>query len=307
MRPQPILIPAILLLFLASCSHTGIFKSSSSQDAASKKTAEATQKPSEISQSEDEGVFHIVGRDETLEHICSVYNLDQKKVASLNALKPPYTLEPGDTVFLHAQALLPDKEEPKKTASTADKSQWQEPAGRHKAHSFSKTIRGKRDPSVPILAFPVPGGELSSPFGHRWGVFHKGLDIAAPIGTPVLACLEGRVLFTGVPKFKNYGKTILLDHGNGIYTQYAHLNQILVKKGQKVKRAQKIALVGNTGRSTGPHLHIEVRARNKLYNPLAYFSPQQLKSIRVAKRFSDSPMGPVPAQWGIPELLTAKR
>ncbi|MEW6114846.1 MAG: hypothetical protein AB1664_22115, partial [Thermodesulfobacteriota bacterium] len=62
MRPQPILIPAILLLFLASCSHTGIFKSSSSQDAASKKTAEATQKPSEISHSEDEGVFHIVGR-----------------------------------------------------------------------------------------------------------------------------------------------------------------------------------------------------------------------------------------------------
>jgi len=307
MRPQPILLLAIPLLVLASCSHTGIFKSSSSQDTPAKKTTQVTQKPSEISHSEDEGVFHIVGRDETLEHICGVYNLDLKKVAALNAFKPPYTLQPGDTVFLHADALLPNADEPQKTASAEDKTGWQEPAGRHKADSVVRTIRGKRDPAVPTLAFPVPGGELSSPFGHRWGVFHKGLDIAAPIGTPVLACLEGRVLFTGVPKFKNYGKTVLLDHGNGIYTQYAHLNQILVKKGQRIKRGQKMASVGNTGRSTGPHLHIEVRARNKLYNPLAYFSPHQLKGVRVAKRFSNSPMGPVPAQWGIPDLLTARR
>jgi hypothetical protein len=74
-----------------------------------------------------------------------------------------------------------------------------------------------------------------------------------------------------------------------------------------VRQGQKVALVGETGRSTGPHLHLEVRVANKMYNPLAYFSHSELARIRFAKNFSGSPMGPVRARWRIPDLLTAKR
>jgi murein DD-endopeptidase MepM/ murein hydrolase activator NlpD len=98
-----------------------------------------------------------------------------------------------------------------------------------------------------------------------------------------------------------------VDHGKGVYTYYAHLSDVLVKKNQKVRRGETIAQVGNTGRSTGPHLHLEVRVANNLFDPLAYFPSHELSSTRVAKRFDTSPMGPVRAKWRIPDLLTASR
>jgi murein DD-endopeptidase MepM/ murein hydrolase activator NlpD len=154
----------------------------------------------------------------------------------------------------------------------------------------------------------VPGGTLTSPFGHRWGKFHKGLDIAASVGSDVLACHDGVVVFTGSRKrFRRYGSTVLVDHGNGVYTYYAHLSKIHCKKGQSVKKGMKIAEVGNSGRSTGPHLHLEVRVSNNLYNPIAYFAKSELSNMRIAKRFTNSPMGPVRARWQVPELLTAKK
>lgn len=115
-------------------------------------------------------------------------------------------------------------------------------------------------------------------------------------------------MFTGSRKgFRRYGNTVLIDHGKGVYTYYAHLSNILIRKNQKVRRAQQIAAVGNTGRSTGPHLHLEVRVINTMYNPIAYFSPTELATTRIARRFTDSPMGPVRARWGIPDLLTANQ
>ena len=145
---------------------------------------------------------------------------------------------------------------------------------------------------MPQLKFPVPQGVLTSPFGHRWGKFHKGLDIAAPVGTAVLSCADGRVIFAGSRKrFRRYGNTVLIHHGKGVYTYYAHLSDITVKKNQKVRKGQKVGMVGNTGRSTGPHLHLEVRVVNNVYNPLAYFAPAELARTRIAKRFTESPMG----------------
>ncbi len=163
----------------------------------------------------------------------------------------------------------------------------------------SKKIQETNSPDkanfdLPELKFPVPSGALSSPFGYRRGIFHTGLDIRAPQGDDVLACAEGRVVCAGTRKgYRSYGRTVLIDHGRNIFTLYAHLSNIHVTAGQKVQRGQKIACVGCTGRATAPHLHLEVRAGDRAFDPYACFSRTQLRRIEVAKGFGASPLGPV--------------
>ena len=117
-------------------------------------------------------------------------------------------------------------------------------------------------------------GWLSSRFGYRISPFtqekefHKGIDISARMNAPIVAPADGVVF--GVDFDHGFGKTLVIKHGYGVATIYAHLNKILVKRGQYVKRGEKIALVGTTGRSTGPHLHYEVRLNGVPVNPLRY-------------------------------------
>ena len=103
----------------------------------------------------------------------------------------------------------------------------------------------------------------------RWE-FHKGIDIANSWGTPVYAAAAGKVIWAGWNG--GYGKTIIIDHGNGIRTLYAHLEKIEVKVGQEVSKGQEIARMGSTGRSTGPHLHFEVHVGGIAVDPLRYLS-----------------------------------
>ena len=298
----------LLLPFVGACSASlGLVKNDSSPKHQEKPKIKVAEKVPAPARSEDDGAFHIVGAGETLRHICDVYGLELSKVAQINHLKADGELKPGETVFLPASALMADNEQPKPSGWKGQCAASSAPSTKELGTVVVKALRGQRDPSVPILKFPVAKGVMTSPFGHRWGRFHKGLDIAAAVGTHVMSCAEGRVIFTGSRKrFRRYGNTVLVYHGQGVYTYYAHLSKILVKKNDKVQQGQKIALVGNTGRSTGPHLHLEVRVKNNLFNPLAYFSPSELVGTRVAKRFADSPMGPVRARWDIPELLTAQ-
>jgi lipoprotein NlpD len=296
---------AVALPLLAACSSfTGITKKAPEIPKKTQATFNVAAKDGAAS-AEGDGAFHIVGKGETLQHICEVYGLDFDKVAKINNIRPPHTLAAGETVFLPAQALLPEKR-----GGCGKKIEGAGASGERKESGslVANAIRGVRDPAVPTLKFPIPSGVLSSPFGFRWGKFHKGLDISAPVGRSVLACADGRVIFTGSrKKFRRYGNTVLIDHGKGVYTYYAHLKDILVKKNQPVRRGQLIARVGNTGRSTGPHLHLEVRVANMMHNPLAYFSPSELNKVSVASgRFNKSPMGPVRAGWRIPDLLSAR-
>lgn len=113
--------------------------------------------------------------------------------------------------------------------------------------------------------------------GYGWRVdpvygtskFHEGMDFSAPIGTPVYATGRGRVIEAGWQS--GYGNCIDIDHGFNYTTRYAHLSKILVKKGQTVERGEKIGEVGNTGKSTGPHLHYEVRLKGTPQNPVNYY------------------------------------
>jgi murein DD-endopeptidase MepM/ murein hydrolase activator NlpD len=126
--------------------------------------------------------------------------------------------------------------------------------------------------STPTVA-PVRG-LLNSGFGSRTdpitgeGAFHPGLDISTRRHEPVLATASGIVVKSGWAG--DYGKVVEIDHGTGFRTIYGHLDAILVQDGQKVRRGERVGLVGSTGRSTGPHLHYEVRQGDRILNPLEY-------------------------------------
>lgn len=124
---------------------------------------------------------------------------------------------------------------------------------------------------------PVPSGiTISSNFGNRTDpflkrtAFHAGIDFRAPSGTAIRAAAEGEIVFAGTNG--GYGKMVDIDHGNGIVTRYAHLNSISVHVGQKVTARQQLGLSGSTGRSTGPHLHFEIRRNDSAIDPTRFLA-----------------------------------
>lgn len=134
-----------------------------------------------------------------------------------------------------------------------------------KAPTTTTTVVG--GPGAGSLSWPT-SGVVTSPFGPRWGTFHRGIDIGAPLGNPIVAAAAGTVFFSGV--MDGYGNVILVDHGNGLVTLYGHQSQLIAGVGQKVSRGQTIGLVGSTGHSTGPHLHFEVRINGVAVDPMPY-------------------------------------
>jgi len=135
---------------------------------------------------------------------------------------------------------------------------------------FNKPQTQKTHLPQPTFAVsPIINGILSSPFGERWHHRHQGIDIAAPWGTPIYSAAEGMVVHSGW--VGGYGQSLLVDHGKGYKTRYAHCSKLLVRKGQRVKSGQMIAKVGSSGHSTGPHLHFEVLLHGIHKNPGRYF------------------------------------
>jgi murein DD-endopeptidase MepM/ murein hydrolase activator NlpD len=126
---------------------------------------------------------------------------------------------------------------------------------------------GSGAPSSSGLIWPCDG-PLVSPFGMRWGRMHEGIDIGCAYGAPNRASAAGRIIYTGW--LGGYGNLVVVDHGNGLSTAYAHASSILVSVGQVVSQGQAVSLVGSTGNSSGPHLHFEVRVNGRAVDPLGY-------------------------------------
>ncbi len=135
--------------------------------------------------------------------------------------------------------------------------------------SLSDWVRAADAPQFWPVAGPITGpfGERSDPFNGE-GAFHAGIDISSTFGQEVLAPADGDVTFADF--FSGYGRMIALDHGHGVTTRYGHLSGFAVVSGQHVQRGQVIGYVGMTGRSTGPHLHYEVRINDTPVNPTKY-------------------------------------
>jgi murein DD-endopeptidase MepM/ murein hydrolase activator NlpD len=150
-------------------------------------------------------------------------------------------------------------------------------ASQHQNESFStlyKQLKGKRNLLSATPSIRPVKGWITSGFGYRVSPFtgrrelHCGLDIAAPKGSPIVATADGVITFAG--KHGLLGNLITINHGYGMVTRYGHIEKLIKHKGDHVKRGEEIAMVGSTGRSTGPHVHYEVRVDGVFVNPMNY-------------------------------------
>ncbi|MGZ4658058.1 MAG: M23 family metallopeptidase [Blastococcus sp.] len=124
------------------------------------------------------------------------------------------------------------------------------------AHAQNVADQKAVDAARPKAVLPVNGARLTSTFGMRWGTLHAGIDLAAPLGTPECAAMDGVVLKAGPAS--GFGLAVYIQHANGDVTVYGHMEKILVTDGQVVRAGDTIALLGAEGEATGPHLHFEV-------------------------------------------------
>ena len=137
---------------------------------------------------------------------------------------------------------------------------------------------------LPAL-MPIPGGKISSDFKERIHPIlkirhkHKGIDIPAKRGTPILAAADGIIVKVGDQKHYGLGKNVIIDHKYGYQTKYGHMQKVLVRNGQKVKRGDTIGLVGTTGLSTAPHLHYEILFKGKNVDPKHYYFNDDINKL----------------------------
>lgn len=214
-----------------------------------------------------EPTYHQVQSGETLYSISRRYNVGVQSIAMLNGIRDTSRLSVGRTLLIAYGA--ESAGEVRTAVSANDK------AHLHHASYSGKSEAPAESYSSGKLYWPVASGRIVSRFGPRSRSFHDGLDIAARSGTPVLAAHDGQVVYSG-RGLGGYGNLIILREQSGMLTIYAHNSRLLAQRGARVKRGQQIALVGSTGRSSGPHLHFEVRSKDRrgryiAVDPMAYF------------------------------------
>jgi murein DD-endopeptidase MepM/ murein hydrolase activator NlpD len=197
------------------------------------------------------GAYHIVKPGENLFRIAKIYGLSYEEMARANNIKDPRHIVVGQRIFIPGGA----RQRPVEENAVAGLPERDGTPGEPVEHAF---------------LWPV-SGSLNSGFGPRGSGFHDGLDIAAPEGTPIRAVERGEVIYSD--ELRGYGKIVIVRHGGGIVSVYAHNQVNLVREGQQVARGEIIARVGSTGRVTGPHLHFEIRKNNLAQDPMLYLPP----------------------------------
>lgn len=201
------------------------------------------------------GKYIQVQKGDTLEKISKRHGVPPKVIRQCNPQLEKLII--GDWLFLPKnQGILAQ------TLREYLKEHQYKPAGK---------FRGK-------FAWPVPSSfKVTSHYGKRGRRHHDGIDISAPTGRKIVSTESGRVVYSG-NKLKGYGNLTIISHRGNYFSVYAHASKNLVRKGQWVNKGQVVALVGSTGRSTGSHLHFEIRHRDKPINPLPLIAPRLARS-----------------------------
>lgn len=181
------------------------------------------------------GIKHIVKKGDTLKSIAKKYNGDVEEIILYNDLDPAKDLVAGEEI------IIPDGEEGTVVVTSKKTSR--------------PIVVSKRQASSGYFVWPVGGGRRTQ------GIHgHNAVDIGAPVGTPIYAAAEGRVILARSSGWNGgYGNYVIVSHPNGTQTLYAHCSRIFVSAGDRVQKGEQIGVVGSTGNSTGPHLHFEIR------------------------------------------------
>lgn len=197
------------------------------------------------------GVIHKVKKGDTVTSIAKYYNTDAQGIVDF-----PFNTFLNDETFalsVGQSVIVPEGVMPKVQ-------QW----------SPSSYIARKTPNAGTVVASGIFVWPTSGTITQRYSWYHRALDIANKTGTPILAADAGTIIVAGWPDNSGYGNRVIIDHGNGFITVYGHLSSFSVSGGQTVARGDLIGLMGSTGRSTGPHLHFEIRASGVFQDPLAY-------------------------------------
>jgi murein DD-endopeptidase MepM/ murein hydrolase activator NlpD len=196
------------------------------------------------------GQWYVVAPGETLDLIARRAGVPAEDILELNGFESAALVKPGALLFVMTAAAPEPTTAPPAAAAVTDSG------------------------SPPALRWPLTTIHvlIGSPFGARWGKPHEGIDLPAPVGTPVFAAADGRVVYAGAG-IRGYGNLIVLKHAGDLLTAYAHNSVLLVSQGQSVRSGDRIALVGQSGHATGPHLHFEVRRGQIPRDPMSYLPP----------------------------------
>ncbi len=227
------------------------------------------------------GRQHRVSAGETVYAIAQKYDVEPNELARINGIRPPYTIRVGEDLLIPTGTLqsvkAPRRPEPDQAAAprTRPPSSVQA-AGPQRPKSSVQSARtalpGPPKRSGRGFFWPVSGGKVISRYGVKQsGLRNDGINIRAPRGTPVLATENGVVAYVG-NELRGFGNLVLIKHDGGWISAYAHTDQLAVAKGDRVRRGQKIATVGDTGGVSEPQLHFELRKNKRAVNPQQFLS-----------------------------------
>lgn len=231
----------------------------------------------------------VVKKDDTLNSIAKTYDTDWHVIASMNRSELSQGLREGQQLVIKpGPASIISVTKDQVDDQVADDEDAADEDLAFLPRRKKGLLYGPRSTEPGQLIFPVEGG-ISSRFGKRGRKHHKGIDIIANVGTPIVASGDGEVIFSG--RQRGYGSTVVVDHGQ-FMTLYAHASKLIARTGDRVRQGDFIAKVGRTGNARGAHLHFELRnSDNKPIDPVPYLhhkSIAQTKSFHPVKMVSSS-------------------